>query len=391
MKLFLSFIFFASLIFANTINVSESNIPHNNLKVVNNKITPDGKKTISDYKNISEPTGDKQNIFISYEKLPSNIIVNQQFSIKVKAIVTTKNFDEIKNRIIPQKNFKVLNSDENWTKKDDYRYYKTFYLRAKKNSAIFPQIFFELHKNKKLIASQKFPDVKLNIIALHTGKYFSNIVANSIDVIKVKTTKFDEKNLMVVLEIVAKNANLKDFKLSWVIRDGIDSFVDNFPMSKIYYYAIVPKYTNKFVFTYFNIAQNKLTKKSINLVIDNEEVSTQSDLNPQDSSFSLFKNITYGSLAIILLLIFFKRRRIIYLLFFIILIILLFYNINPLGNIFISKNSKIYILPTKNSTIFYITPNKTEAQRLNKRENYIKIILPNKKIGWVKDKNVIKN
>jgi len=391
MKLLLSFIFFTSLIFANTINVGTGNIPYNNLEVVNNKITPDSNTTVLDDKNISAPIEAKQNIFLSYEKPPSNIVVNQQFSIKVKAIVTTQNFDKIKNRIIPQENLKVLNSDENWTKQDDYIYYKTFYLRAKENNATFPQIFFELYKNDKLVASQKFPDVKLNIITLHTGKYFSNIVANSLDIVKVKTTKFDENNLMVVLEIVAKNANLKDFKLSWVIRDGIDSFVDKFPMSKIYYYAIVPKYTNKFVFTYFNIKQNRLIKKSINLIINDEEISTQSDLNPQESSFNLFKNITYGSLAIVLLLIFFKRRRIVYLLFFIILIVLFFSNINPLRNIFISKNSKIYILPIKNSTIFYITPNKMKVQKLNKRENYIKIILPNKKIGWVKDNNVIKN
>ena len=391
MKLLLSFIFFTSLIFANTINVGTGNIPYNNLEVVNNKITPDSNTTVLDDKNISAPIEAKQNIFLSYEKPPSNIVVNQQFSIKVKAIVTTQNFDKIKNRIIPQENLKVLNSDENWTKQDDYIYYKTFYLRAKENNATFPQIFFELYKNDKLVASQKFPDVKLNIITLHTGKYFSNIVANSLDIVKIKTTKFDENSLLVVLEIVAKNANLKDFKLSWVIRDGIDSFVDKFPMSKIYYYAIVPKYTNKFVFTYFNIKQNRLIKKSINLIINDEEISTQSDLNPQESSFNLFKNITYGSLAVILLLIFFKRRRVVYLLFFIILIVLFFSNINPLRNIFISKNSKIYILPIKNSTIFYITPNKMKVQKLNKRENYIKIILPNKKIGWVKDNNVIKN
>ena len=391
MKLFLSFIFFTSLIFANTINVGTGNIPYNNLEVVNNKITPDSNTTVLDDKNISEPIEAKQNIFLSYEKPPSNIVVNQQFSIKVKAIVTTQNFDKIKNKIVDQENFKVLNLDENWTKKDDYIYYKTFYLRAKENNVTFPQIFLELYKNDQLIASQKFPDVKLNIINLHTGKYFSNIVANSLDIVKIKTTKFDENSLLVVLEIVAKNANLKDFKLSWVIRDGIDSFVDKFPMSKIYYYAIVPKYTNKFVFTYFNIKQNRLIKKSINLIINDEEISTQSDLNPQESSFNLFKNITYGSLAVILLLIFFKRRRVVYLLFFIILIVLFFSNINPLRNIFISKNSKIYILPIKNSTIFYITPNKMKVQKLNKRENYIKIILPNKKIGWVKDNNVIKN
>ncbi len=378
MKLFLSFIFFTSLIFANTINVSERNTSDSSFQVINDK-------------NTLNPVENKQKIFLSYENTPSSIVVNQQFSIKVKSIVTTQNFDKIKNIISPQKNIKILNLDENWTKKDNYTYYKTFYLRATKKNAIFPIIYFALYKNKKLIASQKFPDIKLNIIALHADKYFSHIVADSLDIVKVKTTKFDEKNLMIVLEIVAKDANLKDFKLSWVIRDGIDSYFDNFPISKIYYYAIVPKYTNKFIFKYFNIKQNKFIKKTIDLVLDNEDISTQSDLNPQDSSFNLYKNIAYGSLSIILLLIFFKRRRIVYLLFFIILIILFFSNINPLTNIFISKNSKIYILPTRNSTIFFVTPRKLKVKKLNKRENYIKIILPNGKIGWVKEKNVINN
>ena len=391
MKLFLSFIFFTSLLFADTINVSEGDVPYNNLEVINDQITPDSNKTAFYDTNRSEEIEKKQSIFLSYEKIPSSIIVNQQFAIKVKAIVATQNFDNIKDRVIPQKNFKVLNLDENWTKENDYRYYKTFYMRAKENNATFPQIFLELFKNDQLIASQQFPELKLNIISLHTGKYFSNIVANSLDIVKTKTTKFDENSLLVVLEIVAKDANLKDFKLSWVIRDGVDSFVDKFPMSKIYYYAIVPKYTKKFIFTYFNIKQNRLIKKSINLTIDNEEISTQSDLNPRNSSFTFFKNMTYGFLAIILLLIFFKRRRVIYLLLFVTLIVLFFSNINPLKNISIAKNSKVYILPIKNSTIFYIAPKKIEVQKLSERENYIKIILPNKKIGWVKEQNVVKN
>ena len=391
MKLFLSFIFFTSLLFADTINVSEGDVPYNNLEVINDQITPDSNKTAFNDTNRSEEIEKKQSIFLSYGKIPSSIIVNQQFAIKVKAIVATQNFDNIKDRVIPQKNFKVLNLDENWTKENDYRYYKTFYMRAKENNATFPQIFLELFKNDQLIASQQFPELKLNIISLHTDKYFSNIVADSLDIVKTKTTKFDENSLLVVLEIVAKDANLKDFKLSWVIRDGVDSFVDKFPMSKIYYYAIVPKYTKKFIFTYFNIKQNRLIKKSINLTIDNEEISTQSDLNPRNSSFTFFKNMTYGFLAIILLLIFFKRRRVIYLLLFVTLIVLFFSNINPLKNISIAKNSKVYILPIENSTIFYIAPKKIEVQKLSERENYIKIILPNKKIGWVKEQNVVKN
>ncbi len=386
MKLFFYFLFCISLASAETINVS------NNINdVITRSDTPENNVTITDDNNESNQTVNEQKIFLSYEDIPSKVIVNQQFSIKVKAIVTTKDFDKIKNESTPQKNIIILNSEENWTKKDDYTYFKTFYFRAKNDNITFPQIYCQLYKNEKLISSQEFPKLSLNIIKLNKDKYFSNVVADYLDILKVKTTKFDENNLMVVLEMKAKNANLEDFKLPWVIRDGIDSHVDNFPLSEVYYYAIVPKFTNKFVFSYFNVKQNRFIKKTVDLVIDNENISTQSDLNPQENSFNLYKNITYVGLAIILLFIYYKRRRIIYLIFFVILVIMFFSNINLLKDINISKNSKIFILPTKNSTIFYITPKALKVQKINTREDYIKIILPNGKIGWVKEKNVIHN
>jgi hypothetical protein len=403
MRLIAVFILLTSLVFGYTINVNESaqertatDTTETNIstqKQIQTAFEELGDENITDtnYTQNSEAdtTNQKQNIFISYKETPQKIFVGQQFSVKVRSIVATNDFDEMKNRVVPQENIVVLNSDENWTKTSDAIYEKTFYLRAKENNATFPQIFLELYKDGNLTSSQEFPPLELNIINLHTDKYYSDVIASWLDVLKVKTTKFDETNLMVVLEIVAKNANLKDFNLSYVTRGGIDSYVDNFPVSRIYYYAIVPNHTDKLIFKYFNIKQNRFIKKSVNLVLSDEEISTQSDLNPQDSSFNLYKNITYGTVALILLLIYIKRKRVVYLLFFIILAVLFFLGINPLSSIKIAKNSKVYILPMKNSTIFYVTPQIIEAQKLNTREDYIKVILPDKKIGWIKEKNVI--
>ena len=404
MRFFVIFIIYLSCAFGFTVNISNSNRSNTlplavEQNISSNKIfeTPvninltDENYTNSQEQNKTDDIGQKQNIFLSYVETPTKIFVGQQFLVKVKSIVATQNFDQIKNRVVPQKDIEVLNIDENWTKKSDSIYEKTFYLRAKKSDATFPKIYFELYKNENLISSQEFPDLPLNIINLHTDQYFSNVVASSLDILKVKTTKFDEQSLMVVLEIVAKNANLKDFRLPHISKGGIDSYVENFPMSKIYYYAIVPNYTNKLSFNYFNTKQNRFIKKTVRLVLSDEEISTQSDLNPQDSSFNLYKNITYGVVAVILLLIYFKRRRIIYLISFIVLIVLFFMGINPLRNIKIAQNTKVYILPTKNSTIFYVTPKTVQVKKLNTRENYIKIILPNAQIGWIKEKNVINN
>ncbi len=333
----------------------------------------------------------KQTIFLSYENIPDKVFVNQIFSIKVKAIITVNDFDKIKNRISLTNGMKVVNAKENWKWYNDEIFYKTFYLKALDKNATMPQMYFELYKDGNITNSQKFPKLKLNIINLNTDKYFSHVIADSLIVLKSKTTSFDEKNLIIVLEIEAKNSNLKDFKLSWVKRDGIDSKFDNTPIYKIYYYAIIPKYTQKFIFTYFNTKTNAFIKKQIKIVVDNDAVSTQSDLNPKDGTFVIYKNISFGLIFLFLLYIFIKRRRLIYLLFLILLVAYYFIDTNPLNSIKIPTNTKVQILPTRNSTIFYITPRVLYVQKIMTRENYIKIILPNGKIGWIKDQNASNN
>lgn len=341
--------------------------------------------------NISSLTNKKQTIFLSYEKVPDKIFVNQIFAVKVKAIITTPDFDKIKNRITDTNTMQVLNSDENWKWYNDEIFYKTFYLKAIDKNATMPHMYFELYKDGNLSDSQVFPDLKLNIIDLNTNRYFSHVIAKSLKILKSKTTNFDEKNLITVLEIEATNSNLKDFKLSWVVRDGIDSQVDNTPVYKIYYYAIISKQTKRFKFNYFNTKSNSFVKKQIDIVVDSDEVSTQSDLNPKDSKLEVYKNISFGVVFLILLYIFIKRRRLIYLLFVILLIVYYFIDTNPLNSIKIAANTKIQILPTQNSTVFYVTPRVLYVQKIMRRENYIKVILSNGKIGWVKDKNVLKN
>ncbi|NOX15254.1 MAG: hypothetical protein GXP61_04390 [Epsilonproteobacteria bacterium] len=365
MKLFIIFLFSFSLLFGAIQDTNSSD--------VNNTIQK------------------KQTIFLSYENIPEKVFVNQVFSIKVKAIITVSGFDKIKNKILSENGIKIINANENWKWYNDEIFYKTFYLKATDKNATMPQMNFELYKDGNLINSQKFPKLKLNIINLNTDKYFSHVIADSLRVLKSKTTNFDEKNLIVVLEIEAKNSNLKDFKLSWVKRDGIDSKFDNTPIYKIYYYAIIPKYTKNFIFTYFNTKTNSFIKKQIKIVVDSDEVSTQSDLNPKDGTFVIYKNISFGLLFLALLYLLIRRRRLVYFLALILLVIYYFIDTNPFNSIKIPKNTKVQILPTRNSTVFYITPRVLYVQKIMKREDYIKIILPNEKIGWIKEQNASNN
>ncbi|MCF6172776.1 MAG: sulfite exporter TauE/SafE family protein [Campylobacteraceae bacterium] len=242
---------------------------------------------------------------------------------------------------------------------------------------------------------QRSIDFKISVPIILVSAIASPIGALMINLIdsKILLLIFSITMIMIGFNILyrIKNSNLKDFKLSWVKRDGIDSQFNNTPIYKIYYYAIIPKYTKKFIFTYFNTKTNSFVKKKIDIVIDSDEVSTQSDLNPKDSTFSIYKNITFGIIFFILLYILLKRRRLVYLLFLILLVVYYFIGTNPLNSIKIPINTQVQILPTKHSTIFYITPRVLYVQKIMTRRNFIKIILPNGKIGWIKEQNASNN
>ncbi len=367
MKIFLGFILFFSVAFANETNSSAD---------INS----------TSFQNIK-----KQSIFLSYEKYPSRVFVGQVFSIKVKAIIANKEFNEIKNRIYSDNGIKILNANEKWKWFSDEIFYKTFYMKAVESNATFPDMDFEIYYDDTLLDSQKFPIIRLNIINLNTDKYFCGVIAESLNILKSKTTTFDETSLITVLEIQAKNSNLKDFKLAWVKRDGIDSQMDNTPYYKIYYYAIIPKETKIFKFKYFNTVKNRFITKNIDIVVDTQTISTQSNLNPKDSSFTIYKNVSYALTVLVLIFLFIKRKKIVYILLLIITVTMFLIDINPFSSIKISSKTKVHILPTKNSTVFYITPRVLYAQKITSRNDYIKILLPNGKIGWIKEKNVIKN
>ncbi len=326
-----------------------------------------------------------QSIFLSYEETPSKIYVGELFAIKVKAIIANDDFEEITNTFQDSQNIEIINPDAKWQWFSDNIFYNTFYMKANDINSKLPTLNLNIYKDSYKIDSGKLKGPTPNIIKLNETKYFSGVIAKSLKIKKNKTTHFDDKNFIVVLEIEAQQANLKDFSLKWVTRDGIDSSSSNLPYFKIFYYAIVPNYTKNFIFTYFNSVNNKFEKFSIPIVVTDDKISTQIDLNPAQSSLRIYKDGAYGFIGLILILLFIRRKKKAYIIFLIVLIGLFIYDKNPLNSVKIDKGSNIKILPTKKSTIFYTTQRTLYAQKLNERDNYIKILLPNGKIGWIND------
>lgn len=324
-----------------------------------------------------------QSIFLSYEEIPQKVYVGEVFPIKVKAIIANDDFEELSTSLQDGEKIDILNPESKWQWFSDNIFYNTFYIKAKNTKSKLPNIQLNIYKNKQQTDSAIIEATHPSIIQLNGTKYFSNVIAQELKVKKYKTSQFDDKNYIVVLEIEAKQSNLEDFKLTWVTRDGIDSSVNNLPYYKIFYYAIIPNYIKKFDFTYFNSNKNQFDKISMPIMLSDDTVSTQIGLNPAESSIRIYKDFTYLICGLFLILLFIRRRKLIYIIVLILLVILFLYEKNPLNSIKIEKNTQIKILPTEKSTVFYTTNRILYAQKLDTKDEYIKILLPNGKIGWI--------
>jgi len=146
------------------------------------------------------------------------------------------------------------------------------------------------------------------------------------------------------------------------------------------------------VVTYYNSKQKTFKEITIPLILQNELVSTQTDLNPNDSSFEKYKKVAVLVLFFIFLgLYIWKRKKFLLVITVILLIIsILYYMPNETG--VVKKDSYIYILPTKNSTIFFKLDSEQKVEKLQKRNGFVKVIgIDNQFIGWVKEDSFGKN
>jgi len=333
----------------------------------------------------------QKSIFLSHEELPSKLYVGQVFPLKVKAIIANTNFDTISTFFDPSTSATVINPDAKWEPIGNSTYENTFYFKLGSANSKLPLLHVRLIQKNNVIESDALTTPAIQAIQLKKEPIFSNVLAQTLSINKYKTTTFDAKNAIIVLEIEATLSNLKEFHLSTIPKNGIDSFSENGTAQKAYYYAIIPNYQKTFEFTYFDIPSNKFQKITLPVVIENEEVSTQLGLNPKESIFEFYKNIAYGVLAFVFFLVFLRRRRFFYFLLMAIFLALFILDKNPLNMVELKTNSTLMILPTERSTVFFTSTQNVSVEKLAEYNNYIKILLPDGKIGWTDRENIIKH
>jgi len=325
-------------------------------------------------------------LYMSYKDIPKRVVKGEIFSVTIKTLSTVEDFDDITYKFSNHYGLKVLNEIPEREFIGKYLLDK-FYFLTTKNSARVPDITASI-QSKDEYEPSSIKGKKLNVIALNPKKNFSNIIANSFSLENYKTTSFDREHNIVVFVAKATNTDISRLKFNNVWKQGIESSTLSYLNSRITYFMIIDKKLEYFSFSYFNLLTNKFTIITIPIVLDDDSVTTQSDLKPQDQSHNKIKAIIASVIALILILFIIIKKRYIYTILIIIPFGYIIYVMIPSKEICIKKGSPIYLLPVSNATIFETTKSKYKLLEEGKVTNFRKVKLYNNKIGWVRDEDI---
>ena len=334
-----------------------------------------------------------KNLYISYKEIPKQVYKNQNFVVTIKALVTTKNFDYITTSFSNSKNIKVLNPNSKWINTNGANYENKFFFKADNGKFRLPNFSNKLIKNGEIIEISSLSSRKINYSDIaKSDERFSNIIAKDFKVKAYKTKQYNNKESLTVIDIDAINSNLEDFSIFGIEEQGRSELTDNYPNQNMIYYVVIPIHKKKLQFNYYNTVSKSFVTITIPIILQNELVSTQTDLNPNDSSFEKYKKMAVVLLLVLFILLYIWKRNKIFLGLSIALLIISIIYLTPNKTGIVKKDSYIYILPTKNSTVFFKLENEEKVEILNRKKEFIKIMGIDKKfIGWIKEENFGKN
>ena len=197
-------------------------------------------------------------LYLNFKTVPTRVIKGEIFSITLKTLSTVSDFKDITYKITNTQGLEILNSIP-YRVHDSKFFFDTFYFLATSSSAIIPDFTATLHDDfNTLYKETTLTGSKLKVVTLNPKDNYANIIANSFDLVKYKTSSYDDKYNIIVFVAQAYNSNIKALKLKNVYKQGIESMTESQFDSKITYYAVIDKKIENFSFTYFNLKKTDL-------------------------------------------------------------------------------------------------------------------------------------
>jgi hypothetical protein len=327
-------------------------------------------------------------LYLNYKEIPSRVLKGEIFPITIKALSTVENTTDITYEFSNYYGLESLGTIP-YRDSDDKYYYDTFYFLTTKSDAKLPDITATIRTyDETPYKATTIKGSKLNVITLNPKKNFSNIIADNFELVEYKTTIYDNKHNIIVFIATAKNCDIKALHFNNVFKQGVESISEDYFESRITYYIVINKEIENFSFSYFNLKQNKYSLINIPIIVNDDSVTTQSDLKPKDQSRERLKMYIAATVALIGFIFILWRKKYIYLVFILIPLAYIVYIGMPSKELCIKSGSKIHLLPVHNGTIFETTNKTIYLQKEGAVKNFVKVKLQNDKIGWVKNEDI---
>ncbi len=330
-------------------------------------------------------------LYVTLQPPPQQLFVGEIFAVSLKVVNTSKASRDISYKFSGARSVErfVTTPDREWLNSSTF--IEKLYFKVLGVDAVLPRITPILKTRDGSSYSLATDRTKLSVTQLRPLDNYASILADSFTVDQVKTTSFDLKHNITIFIASATRSDLSTFKLKGVHSQGFESESSTPYRSSLTYYAVIPKHLDKLEFSYFNLQTKKFERVSLDIVVQSDSVSTQSDLRPTQSAHIFIKQMVGGGLIVLFLLLFIFRRSKWYLFFAIVVGIYTATVASAMQYVCVEKDSAIYLLPMSGSTIFELTDEQKSMQKQGSIDGYVKVKLSDSKVGWISDEDVCKN
>jgi hypothetical protein len=327
-------------------------------------------------------------VTLEHSNIPAHLYIGEIFPITIKLTPVDIASGNIEYTLQNEEGIRIFSATPHRDVKAD-GVYDTFYFLVQSANVRLPDITATVSSTG--IDSNPVTGSSLIASTLTPPATFANVLADSFKIIDYKTTAYNQESNIVVFTATARRCNIGTFSLQNAIKQGFESKLPNVETSQITYYAIIPNTQQSLDFTIFNLSKNRYESISIPIVVDDDSVSTQSDLSPTDSRHTELKVGAAAILGVILISLYYWRREQWYLVASIAPFFFVVFTLLPNSSVCVKKGAPLYILPIKNGTIFEVTMEETNIEAENQVGDFTKIRLDNKKVGWVNKRDICSN
>lgn len=329
----------------------------------------------------------ERHLYTTLASKPERLFKGEIFAITLRSIVTADTFQTLGYRFVGGRGLQLLDNTPERTNRDRV-YYDTFYFKATGSHVVLPDITPYITSGLSYAADSKtIGGTPIDVTVLNPPKTFCGVLADRFSITHAKTTVYDAHHNILVFMAEANRSDLGDFTIPSALKQNFESLHSTPHASKMTYYAVLPKRVESLRFDYFNLRSKQYERISIPIDVDDDLVSTMSDLKPVEHGHNYQKAVIFAGIAVLFFLAALWRRSLLFLLLALAAGGYAAWLTIPLRKVCIHKGAPIYLLPMRNATVFEITPVQYELEMQGHIKGYTKVRLVNNKIGWVKDED----